>query len=109
MNLAVLAAFPPAVVIVIVFPVFAPAGTIAVTCVSELTVKLAALPPIVTAVVCVRLMPVIVTEVPTGPLGGLKFLSCGGTMKMRSLLRAPVEVVTVIEPVSAPEGTVAVR
>ncbi len=50
-NLAVLLAVPPGVVMLIVLLVFAPAGTVAVTCVSDLTVKLAALPPIVTAVV----------------------------------------------------------
>ena len=43
-------AVPPGVVITI-FPVFAPLGTVAVTCVSELTVKLvAATPPNVTFV-----------------------------------------------------------
>src|SRR5208337_3144160 len=47
----VLVAVPPGVVIAI-FPVFAPVGTYAVTCVSEFTVKLvAATPPNVTFVV----------------------------------------------------------
>jgi hypothetical protein len=40
-----LVAVPPAVVIAI-FPVFAPMGTIAITCVSEFTVKLVAFTPL---------------------------------------------------------------
>jgi hypothetical protein len=50
-KLVALAALPPGVVIAI-FPVFAPVGTVAVTCVSEFTVKLVAFtPPNVTFVV----------------------------------------------------------
>src|SRR5438445_5231404 len=48
-----LVAVPPAVVILIL-PVTAPVGTVAVTCVAELTVKAVAFtPPNVSAVVCV--------------------------------------------------------
>ena len=58
---------PPFVVTATV-PVFAPVGTIAVICVSESTVKFVVFTlPKVTLVVCVRLTPVITTEVPTGP------------------------------------------
>ena len=109
MKLVALDAVPPGVVITI-FPVFAPVGTVAVICVSEFTVKLvAATPPKVTFVACVRLTPVIVTTVPTGPLGGLKVLSCGVTRNVLLLVSVPLLVVTVTGPVVAPLGTVAVR
>ena len=63
----VLIAVPPAVVMTI-GPVVAPGGTVAVTCVSESTEKfVAATPSKATAVVCVRLTPVIRTCFPTGP------------------------------------------
>src|SRR5258706_9021694 len=49
----------------VTLPVTAPAPTVAVTCVSELTVNAAFTLPMVTLLVCFRLMPVIVTCVPT--------------------------------------------
>jgi hypothetical protein len=70
---------PPAVVTAMLKPVFAAAGTVAVTCVSETTLNVAALPPMVTAEVCVRLIPVRVTVLPTIPLVGLTLVSCGTT------------------------------
>jgi hypothetical protein len=74
-----LVAVPPGVVMTI-FPVFAPVGTVAVTSVFETTVKLvAATPPKVTFVAPVRLMPVMVTFVPVGPMSGLKFVIWGIT------------------------------
>ena len=69
MNFPLPVAFPPLVVTTIV-PVFAPVGTVAVTCVSEFGVNAAATPPNVTFVAWSRPVPVIVTEVPTGPLVG---------------------------------------
>ena len=109
MKLAALDAVPPGVVMAI-FPVFAPVGTVAVTSVSEFTVKLIAdTPPKVTFVVCVRLTPVMVMTVPTGPLGGVKLLSCGITRNVLLLVNLPPGVITVIAPVSAPPGTEAVR
>src|SRR6187401_1921936 len=57
-----------------------PAGTVAVICVAELTVKpVAAVPPKVTAVTPVKLVPVMVTLVPplVGPLVGLKDVTVG--------------------------------
>jgi hypothetical protein len=78
-NVAELAALPPAVVIAI-FPLLAPAGEVTVTDVSEFTLMLFdATPPKVTFVVCVKLTPVIVTEVPSIPLGGIKVVICGVT------------------------------
>ena len=78
-KLDVLVTVPPAVVIAI-GPVFASSGTVAVTLVLESTVKLvAATPSKVTLVVPVRLTPVMVTSVPTGPLVGVKLVICGVT------------------------------
>ena len=71
MKLVALLALPPLVVIAI-FPVSAPDGTSAVTSESEVAVKLADLPSNVTFVACFRPEPLMVTAVPTGPLGGLK-------------------------------------
>lgn len=67
MKLPVLQPVPPAVVIEI-GPAVAPLGTVAVTSLSEFTVKeVAATPSKATPVVCLRLTPVIFTSVPTGP------------------------------------------
>ena len=109
MKTAELVAVPPGVVIAI-FPVFAPVGTFAVTCVSEFTVTVVALtPPNVTFVVCVRLTPVMVTGVPTVPLVGVKLLIEGVTRKFILLFRLPLGIATVTMPVFAPAGIVAVR
>jgi hypothetical protein len=60
----------------------------------------------------VKLVPVIVTEVPSGPLVGIKLVIVGApapvTVKVPALVAVPPEVVTLIVPVVAPEGTVAV-
>src|SRR6185312_13355671 len=69
-NDAVLAPVPAGVVTAI-GPVAAPAGTVAVIWVAELTVNVAALPPKVTAVAPVKPLPVLVTDVPTGPEVGV--------------------------------------
>jgi len=93
-----------------IFPVFAPAGTVAVTWVSEFTVKLFAVTPAkVNSEVCCKLTPVTTTLVPTGPLEGAKLRICGVTRKILSLVRLPPDVVTAMLPVVAPVGTVVVR
>ena len=63
-----------------------------------------------TAVAPVRLVPVITTLVPTGPLVGLKLVIVGEpmTVKLLALEAVPPGVVTEIVPVVAPAGTVAV-
>ena len=73
-------------------------------------VKLAAVPLKVTAVAPVKLVPVMVTWVPTGPLVGLKDVIVGGTVtvKLMPLVAVPPGVVTWIGPLVAPLGTVAV-
>jgi hypothetical protein len=70
-KLLVLVAVPLGVVTEI-GPLLAPAGTVAVICEFELTVNVVAVPPNETAVVPVRLLPLIVTLVPVGPLVGVK-------------------------------------
>jgi hypothetical protein len=83
-KLVALVAVPAGVVIAIV-PVVAPSGTIAVSFVLETTVKVsAAMPSKVTSVVCLRLVPVMVTVVPTGPFFGVKLVICGVTSTLKS-------------------------
>src|SRR5207247_3814250 len=107
-----LVAVPPDVVTLIA-PLVAPDRTVAVTCVSELTVKEAAAPLKATAVAPVKWEPVIVTPVPIGPLVGANELIVGAegatvTVKVVELVAVPPDVVTLIAPLVAPDGTVAV-
>ena len=100
---------PPGVV-TLTLPVVAPAGTVAVIWVAEFTVNVAAVPLKLTAVVPVKLLPVITTEAPTVPLVGLKLAILGAgvvTVKGRPLL-VPAGVPTTTLPEVAPAGTVAV-
>ena len=79
------------------------------TFVSEFTVNVvAAMPPKVTFVVCLRPDPVITTEVPGAPLVGLKPLITGVTRNVPALVAIPPGVVIPILPVFAPFGTVAI-
>jgi hypothetical protein len=57
-----------------------------------------------------RLVPVMTTDVPTGPLLGVKLVSVGAgmTVKLPALVAVPPVVVTATVPVVAPVGTVAV-
>lgn len=107
-KFAELVAFPPGVVTLIA-PVVAPLGTDVEICASEVIVKVAAVPLKVTAVAPVKPDPEIVTDVPTGPLGGLKELMTGGTstVKLVVLLAVPFGVVTLIGPDDALAGTLA--
>ena len=107
-NVPELVATPPGVVIAI-FPVAAPVGTVAVTCVAELTLKVvAATPPNVTLVACVSPVPLMTTWVPTGPLIGLKLEITGITLNFLLLTRIPEGVETVTDPVVPVTGTTAV-
>ena len=56
----------------VIGPVTAPGGTVAVILVREFAVKEALTPPNWTAVAPVNPNPVMVTEVPTGPMVGVK-------------------------------------
>ena len=105
-KLLPLVAVPPGFVTEI-SPVVAPAGTVAVIFVAELTTKVALVPLKVTTVTPVRLFPLIVTLVPTGPLLGEKFEIEGAAVKLPALVAEPPGVVTLIGPVDTPEGTTA--
>jgi hypothetical protein len=108
MKSVALVAVPPGVVTVI-FPVTAPLGTVAVICVpEELTENVAAeTPPNLTDVAPVKPVPLITTTVPTCPLGGEKDVIAGVTLKSVALVAVPPGVATLIFPVTAPVGTVA--
>lgn len=66
---------------------------------------LAFTPPNATLLAPVRLLPVIVTAVPTGPLGGLKLTIAGVTRNFWLLFKVPPGVMAVTKPVLAPDGT----
>ncbi|MDP9359858.1 MAG: hypothetical protein M3P29_00245, partial [Acidobacteriota bacterium] len=102
----------PDAVVTLTGPMPAPAGAIAVICVSLSTVNDVALTPLnFTAVAPVKALPPIVTLVPAGPLAGLMDDTSGGGMIVKLVLLVPVpaDVVTLIGPVVAPLGTTAVR
>ena len=72
--------------------------------------KLAPVPLKATAVAPVKFVPLIVTLVPTGPLAGVKLVIVGPlavTVNALALVAVPPAVVTLIDPVVAPAGTVA--
>src|SRR5437773_8337137 len=75
-KLLALVAVPPGAV-TLIGPEVAPLGTVAVIWMFEFTVKPAAVPLKVTEVAPVRLLPLMVTEVPTGPLVGVNELIVG--------------------------------
>jgi hypothetical protein len=103
----------PLGVVTVIEPLRAPGGTVAVSEALETTVKVAVVPPNVTLVVPVKLAPLIVTFVPTGPLVGVndEIVGAGGgavvTVNAVALVAVPPGVVTTIGPVVAPLGTVA--
>ncbi|OFW77955.1 MAG: hypothetical protein A2Z48_11415 [Actinobacteria bacterium RBG_19FT_COMBO_70_19] len=109
LKLVELVAVPPGVVTAI-GPVVAPAGTVALIRVFELTVKVAEVPWNLTAVAPEKAVPRMTTEVPTGPLVGSKEVMVGTpvTVKLVELVAVPSESVTAMGPDVAPEGTVAV-
>ena len=74
-----------------------------------MTMKVALAPLNATRVAPVKLVPLMVTLVPTGPLAGVKLVIVGGliTVKLPALMAVPPGVVTLIVPVVAPAGTVA--
>lgn len=100
----------PAALVTLIRPVTAPVGTIAVILVDELTVNWACAPPKVTPVTPVKLVPVMVTEVPGAPEVGVNDATVGATVTTKSveLVPVPLLVVTVIRPVVAPDGTAVV-
>src|SRR5439155_1239400 len=107
-NEPALVAVPPGVVTLSI-PEVAPAGTVARMVVSEVTVKVALVPLNATALAPVKLDPVIVTLVPTGPLVGEKLAIVGPltTVNELELVAVPPGAVTLSVPEVAPAGTVA--
>ncbi len=72
------------------------AGTMAVICVGELTVKLALMEPNLTEVAPSKLVPERMTGVPTAPLSGVKLVILGRTLKTLLLDVEPPGVITVM-------------
>jgi hypothetical protein len=97
--------------VTVIGPVVVPGATVAVICVALFTVnELAGVPLNETAVTPVKFVPVMATEVPTGPLLGVKLVMAGAIWIVNATLdvAVPAGVVTVIMPVLVPEATVAV-
>ena len=90
-------------------PVVAPAGTGTTMLVADQLVGVALVPLNVTVLVPLlapKLVPAIVTEVPTGPLAGARLVSVGASVTVygSALLANPPTVTTTL-PVVAPAGT----
>jgi hypothetical protein len=99
----------PAPVLTLIFPVVAPAGTMALSLVGESTVTLLDRVPLkVTPGAPVKLAPLTITIVPITPLDGVKLVIRGATRKLAALVAVPPGVVTAIGPLVAPAGTIAV-
>jgi len=119
-KFAALVAVPPGVV-TLILPVVAPVGTVAVIWVAEFTVNEVAVVvlnftelvvKLAPLMVPLKFVPVIVTDVPTGPKAGVNELIVGAgtgvTVKLVVLVFCPAAVYTWIGPVVAPAGTTAV-
>lgn len=98
----------PSNVVTMMGPVGAPNGTVVVIVPELLTVNIAAVPSNETAVTPVKVVPLIVTPVATGPEAGAKEVMAGITVKRVVVIKGPLPVVTVMRPVVAPAGTVVV-
>jgi hypothetical protein len=103
----VLLARPPTVTTTL--PLVAPLGTGTTMLVADHVVGVALVPLNVTVLVPLvapKLVPAIVTTVPTGPLVGERLVNVGGTetVKARPLLARPPTVTTTL-PLVAPAGT----
>src|SRR5206468_9993996 len=102
----------PAGLLTATVPVLAPAGTVAVMLESEATVNVAGVPLKLTAVAKVNPLPVIVTDVPTGPEAGASEETDGGepgTGNDPALAPVPAGLLTATFPERAPAGTVSVK
>src|SRR6266446_6531562 len=98
----------PSSVVTEILPVVAVAGTTARICVVVSTVNDAETELNFTSVVLTKLLPLMVTVLPTAPLVGVKLVILGRTVKLVVLVPVPAAVVTEIFPVVAVAGTVAV-
>lgn len=99
---------PPTVTVIV--PDIAPLGTATTNCVVVAEVGVAAAVPlnmtVLLALVALKLVPVMVTEVATAPLVGVKLVTVGATVKLLLLVPVNPPIVTEIVPVVAPVGTV---
>jgi hypothetical protein len=96
LNVAALDAVPPGFVTP-TWPVRAPAGTAAFTCVADTNVGAVATPPKLTALAEAMLVPFTVTTVPTAAEAGVKLDTVGAgtvTVKSDALVAVPLGVVT---------------
>src|SRR5439155_3770780 len=106
-KLRPLLARPPTVTMTV--PVVAPTGTGTTRLVADQLVGVAVVPLNVTVLVpwaAPKFVPVIVTDVPTGPLVGARLVMLGPaiTVNVTALLATPATVTTTL-PVVAPAGT----
>ena len=98
----------PVVLVTLICPVVAPAGTVALSCVAETwVIVVAAVAFNFTVEVLLYPTPLIVTTVPAGPPPGLKLVIDRLGVKFVALVPVPAGVVTLIVPGTAPLGTVA--
>ncbi len=102
----------PEAVVTATRPVVAPLGTVARSCVAETTVKAVAATPLKrTALAPEKYVPLIVTDVPTGPLVGENDVTVGATeavtVNAAEVDVDPTGVLTRTGPLVAPAGTVA--
>jgi hypothetical protein len=102
------APFGAVVLVTVIVPVVAPAGTVAWSWVDEMCITLEAATPLnLTVAVEVNPTPLIVTTVPTGPLGGLKPVIDSVGMNCPELVPVPSLSLTEMADWTAPLGTVA--
>lgn len=76
-----------------IFPVVAPVGTVTVSCVEMAAVMVACVPlnvTVLSAIVLLKLVPVMVTVVPIGPLVGVKLVIEGDTVGSSASLQAEI-------------------
>ena len=99
----------PLAVVTSMGPVVAPVGTVALIWVVEVIVALADLPPISTVVGLKKFPPLMTTVEPMAPAVGEKLVMVGTLLALNMLVLTadPASVVTVIGPLPAPAGTVA--
>jgi hypothetical protein len=96
--------------VTLIAPVVAPAGTATTSCVAVAEDTVAAVPLNMTTslvFVVLKLVPLIVTDVPTAPDAGEKLAMVGRrvTLKLLALVAVAPPTVTVIGPLVAPLGT----
>ena len=99
----------PPVVVIETWPADAPVGTVTVSRPGEYAENAVVVAPILTSMTPIKLAPITVTTVPTGPEAGEKELMDGGrsTLKAPGLPPVPAGVTTLMRPSTAPLGTTA--